>query len=225
MDVNVAPDRVVLWFTLVISALAALVFGLAPLRNAVRVPVGLAMKTAAAASRQEKGGVRAGQIVVALQMSLCLMLLVGAGLLARTLRNLQNADLGLKPQGLLVFGVTPPQSATKTAEVVHFYQSLLDRVRTLPGVESATLMSNRLGSGWANNTTVLVDGAKPEVCAAMMNAEISWAVVWVRSAVSTSSHSPVSCRPSIVSVLTTATRVVSAHCCATRHARYWRMRC
>src|ERR1041385_1220188 len=177
MDVNVAPDRLVLWFTLGISVLAALVFGLAPLRNAVNVPVGLAMKTGAAASQQEKGKIRAGHIVVALQMSLCLMLLVGAGLLARTLRNLQTADLGLKPQGLLVFGVTPPstpanaknafagdpgQSATKTPEIVHFYQTLLDRVRTLPGVESATLMSNRLGGGWSNNTTVLVDGAKPE---------------------------------------------------------------
>jgi predicted permease len=161
LDVNVAPDRTVLLFTLVVSALVALVFGLAPLRSAVRVPVGLAMKTGGAAA-QDRSKVRAGHIVVALQMSLCLMLLVGAGLLMRTLRNLEHTDLGLNAHGLLVFGVTPPATATTLPEGVHFYQTLLDRLRTLPGVESATLMQNRLGSGWANNTSAWVDGARPE---------------------------------------------------------------
>jgi predicted permease len=162
LDMNVAPDSTVLIFTLAISAFAALIFGLAPLRNAVRVPVGLAMKTGAAASSQDKSRLRVRHVVVALQMAFCLMLLVGAGLLVRTLRNLQTADLGMRTTGLLVFGVSPPQSASKYAEVVQFYQTLLDRLRTLPGVESATLMQNRIGSGWANNTQAIVDGSRPE---------------------------------------------------------------
>ena len=162
LDMNVSPDRTVLLFTLIVSALAAFVFGLAPLRNAMRVPVGLAMKTGATASTQDKRKLRTGHVVVALQMAFCLMLLVGAGLLIRSLRNLENANLGMQSSGLLVFGISPPQSATKNDEVIHFYQTLLDRLRTLPGGESATLMQNRIGSGWANNTDATVDGAKPE---------------------------------------------------------------
>ena len=48
------------------------------------------------------------------------------------------------------------------AEVLHFYQSLMERLRALPGVESATLMGNRIGSGWSNNTGAIVDGRVPE---------------------------------------------------------------
>ena len=84
---------------------------------------------------------------MAFQIALCLALLVCASLLLRTLRNLETLDLGLRTQGLLVFGITPPQALSKEAEVLHFYQSLMERLRALPGVESATLMENRIGSG------------------------------------------------------------------------------
>ena len=99
---------------------------------------------------------RAGHAVVALQISLCLMLLAGSGLLVRTLRNLESADLGLNASGLVVFGTTPPQqpvheSASKpdpnvdrfaapTPEdlaAIRFYSNLLDRLKlhdwTAPG--------------------------------------------------------------------------------------------
>jgi predicted permease len=161
LDFNVSPDHTVLAFTLTLSVLAALLFGLAPLRNAVRGSPGLALKTSAHTATQNKNSHRSGQLVVALQISLCLALLVCASLLLRTLRNLESLDLGLRAQGLLVFGITPPQVLHTDAEVVHFYQSLLDRLRALPGVESATLMENRIGSGWSNNNDAYVDGRNP----------------------------------------------------------------
>ena len=160
-DVNLAPDRLVLLFTLVVSALAALVFGLAPLRNVVRVAPGLALKTAAAASSQDRTKFRSGQIVVALQIGLCLMLLVGGGLLLRTLRNLEYANLGMRVRGLLAFGITPPQTLHTDAEAIRFFTALTDKLRTLPGVESITLMTNRIGSGWATHNYAYVDGALP----------------------------------------------------------------
>jgi predicted permease len=161
MDVSLEPDWIVLLFALAVCTIAALAFGLAPLRNVIRVPAGLALKTAAAASTQDRQKLRTGHVVVAAQISLCLMLLIGAGLLVRTLRNLENANLGLRASGLVVFGVAPPQGIHTDAEAVHFYQTLMDRLRTLPGVESGTLMGNRLGAGWSNNTTVWVDGTVP----------------------------------------------------------------
>ncbi len=161
LDFNVSPDHRVLVFTLALSALAALGFGLAPLRNALRCAPGFALKTSAPSATRGRSYHRRGQAVVAFQVSLCLTLLVCAGLLLRTLRNLETLDLGLRTQGLLVFGITPPQALRTEAEVLHFYQSLMERLRTLPGVESATLMEERIGSGWSNNTDAYVDGTSP----------------------------------------------------------------
>ena len=150
-----------LLFTLGVSVLAALAFGLAPLRNAVRVSPGLALKSSAAASTQDRKKHRVGRIVVALQVSLCMALLVGAGLLLRSLRNLETANLGLQASGLLAFGVTPPQSLHTDPGVFHFFQAMTARLQALPGVESVTLMENRIGSGWSNNTYAFVDGVLP----------------------------------------------------------------
>jgi predicted permease len=160
-DVSIAPDRMVLLFTLGVSVLAALAFGLAPLRNAVRVSPGLALKSSAAATTQDRKKHRAGRLVVALQVSMCMALLVGAGLLLRSLRNLETSNLGLQASGLLVFGVTPPQNLHSEPEKLHFFEGLTTRLRSLPEVEAVTLMENRIGSGWSNNTYAYVDGVLP----------------------------------------------------------------
>jgi predicted permease len=161
LDFNVSPDQRVLAFTLALSALAALLFGLAPLRNAVRSSPGFTRTAGAPGSTRGKEQQRRGQAVVAFQIALCLALLVCTSLLLRTLRNLETLNLGLRTQGLVVFGITPPKALHTDAEVVHFFRSLMDRLRALPGVESATLMENRIGSGWSNNTDAYVDGAPP----------------------------------------------------------------
>ncbi len=160
LNESLSPDRTVLLFTLGVTAAAALLFGLAPLGGAVNTPIGLALKTSSATSFQDRGRVRGRKLVVALQVCLCLTLLVSAGLLLRTLQNLQNVNLGIRTSGLLVFGISPQQHSD--SEAIRFYESLTNRIRGLPGVLSVTLMQNRIGSGWANNTTPYVDGRKPQ---------------------------------------------------------------
>ena len=61
---------------------------------------------------------------------------------------------------LLVFGINP-QGLRSNLETVHFYQTLLARLRPLPGVESVSLVDNRPGAGWSNNDAAVVDGANP----------------------------------------------------------------
>ena len=161
LQANLAPDHRVLLFTLAISCAAALLFGLAPLRSATGAPAALALKSSALSSQHDKERARSGKLVVALQMSLCLVLLVGAGLLLRTLQNLGNANLGFRAAGLLVFGIDPPASIRGDQQVGQFYTTLLERLKTIPAVESATVMGNRIGAGWSNNTGVHVDGANP----------------------------------------------------------------
>jgi len=161
LQASLAPDRSVLLFTIGICTLAAVVFGLAPLQSATNAPVALSLKSSALSTQHDRDKSRIGKAVLAMQISLCLVLLVGAGLLVRTLWNLGKVNVGFRPSGLVVFGVNPPADVTTDEQVAHFYDSLLERLRALPEVESATVMENRIGSGWSDNTLVRVDGAEP----------------------------------------------------------------
>ena len=144
---GLSPDRSVLLFTLLVSALAALAFGRIPLWSAMRAPVAGVLRATSANTTTNQGRVLGGRIVLAGQMAICLVLLMAAGLLLRTLRNYATQNLGIQAEGLLVFNVSP-QGQTDTHV---FYRTLLDRLRQLPGVESVTMAQNRPGSGWSNN--------------------------------------------------------------------------
>lgn len=159
IESGLAPDGTVLVFTLAISAFAALLFGLAPLYQATRAPAAMALKTTASSGHQTRLARWGGNLVMGVQMALCFVLLVAGGLLVRTLHNYETTDLGMKTQGLLVFGITP-QKIASNAQALQFYRTLLDRLRTLPGVESATVMENRLGSGWSDSNSVVLDGVQ-----------------------------------------------------------------
>ena len=160
IESSFAPDNTVLLFTLSILVLAALLFGVAPLRVALSAGPGLVLKTSQANSHTDPGKTRAGKIIVALQMALCVVLLVGGGLLIRTLRNLQHISLGFPAEGLVVFGVNP-QNIHSVPEGIAFYQELMRKLRVLPAVESVTIMAERLGSMWSDNGDMMVDGSLP----------------------------------------------------------------
>jgi predicted permease len=155
IETGLSPDRNVLFFTLLISASAALAFGLVPLWSALRAPVAGVLRSSAAQLTTNRTGVLGGRIVLAGQMAVCLVLLMAAGLLLRTLRNYATQNLGMQAEELLVFGITP-QGQTDTHV---FYRNLLDRLRQLPGVESVSMAAQRPGSGSSNNDgQLIVDG-------------------------------------------------------------------
>ena len=161
IDSNLQPDSVVLWFTLTILLLLAIVFGLAPLRAAMSSGPDMALRSSATASQTTSQKVRTGNVVIVTQVAMCVVLLVGATLLLGTLRNLMNIPLGQQTQGLLVFGVHPQHVKSKE-ESIAFFVSLQQRLRSIPGVNSVSFASNRPGSGWSgNNGGLLVDGHKP----------------------------------------------------------------
>lgn len=160
IESSLAPDQTVLLFTLSILALAALLFGLAPLRVASAAGPALALKTSSATSNTDAGKSRTSKIIVTLQMALCVVLLVGGGLLVSTMRNLENTPLGIRIDGLIVFGVKPDIKTISGG--VALYQELMSKLRALPGVESVTISEERLGSGWSDNNSMMVDGRMPE---------------------------------------------------------------
>jgi predicted permease len=157
IETGLVPDAVVLLFTLAICGAAALVFGLAPLIPALRVPVAGSLKTSASTAYRTRSGKWSGNAVMAAQMTFCFVLLVAAGLLLRTLENYRSTNLGMRTQGLLVFGITP-QKTSNNAQNLQFYRALLDRLRSLPGVDSVTLAGNRPGGGWSDNDEATIDG-------------------------------------------------------------------
>ncbi len=161
IESSLAPDHTALLFTLSILALATLLFGLVPLRVVLSAGPALALRTSAATSHTDAGKSRASRIIVALQMTLCVVLLVGGGLLVRTLRNLENTPLGMRVHGLVVFGVKP--NIQSVPEGVAFYRELMNKLRRLPGVESVTIMEERLGSWASDNSAMTVDGKLPEL--------------------------------------------------------------
>jgi predicted permease len=157
IESGLEPDRNVLLFTLGISILGALVFGLAPLWVALRSPAAGVLRATTAGVTRGRHSVMRSTLLMSSQVAICLLLLVVAGLLLRTLRNYETQDLGLQTDGLLVFGVTP-QTPRTPQETSDFYRALLVRIRNLPGVEGATMMDNRIGSGWSNNNDDSLDG-------------------------------------------------------------------
>jgi predicted permease len=96
-----------------------------------------------------------------MQISFCAVLLFSGTLLYKTLRNLESRDLGMRTAGVVVFGITPQSTIRTDAEAVRFHLTLLERLRALPGVDSATVSENRVGAEVSDNDGVLVDGRNP----------------------------------------------------------------
>jgi predicted permease len=160
LEVPFLLDTNVLVFTLAISLVCAAVFGVVPLRSATGVAGGLGVRGSNVSVHRDNRSAWAGKVVVAAQLALCMTLLVGAGLLIRSLHNYENLPLGLRTDGLLVFG-TSPLNIHSDEEKARFYQTLLERLRVVPGVESATVLENRLGGGWSDNNVYAIDGVLP----------------------------------------------------------------
>ena len=168
LGLNFAPDAAVLAATVALAAVITIALGLAAVPGLARLRLANVLR-AAISTTPDARSLRMRQALLTLQVGLCLALLVGAGLLVQSLRNLDDTDLGFRPAGLLVFGVGPQN--VEPAQAQQLYGRLLAVFRAVPGVESVTLMRNRLGSGWSSNSSVMIDGADPKGDG---NAHVRW---------------------------------------------------
>jgi putative ABC transport system permease protein len=128
-------DAAVLGFSLLLAFLTSVVFGLAPALRASKVDFASSLKEGSRGSTGKHDRIR-GVLVIA-QVTLGLVLVTGAGLLMGSFLNLERSDLGLKRDHLLTFWFSLPGSQYDTAQQIAFYDRLLERMRALPGVESA----------------------------------------------------------------------------------------
>jgi predicted permease len=141
------PDLAVVGFTVATAVLTGVLFGLVPALRATRLNL----------TEEFQGGVRAAgrgamsrlsQTLVAVQVALCLMLLVGAGLFLRTLRNLGSVDLGFNPTHLLLFMVDGNGAGYKAEQFAHVPPIIAEQIGALPGVRSVSFAGWQMMSGF-----------------------------------------------------------------------------
>jgi len=148
-------DTRVLLFTAATALLTGILFGLAPAMRSTRVDLTPALKDGGRGSAGA-GGARnhwftMGNALVIGQIALTMIVLVGAGLLVRTLRNLRNVDPGFDTSNVLDFDINPMIGGYKGTQIDVLYANLQRRLSTIPGVESVgysghTLLSGGLGA-------------------------------------------------------------------------------
>jgi predicted permease len=140
----VAPvrlDMTVIGFTLLVAIVTTLFFGLVPALRTLRVDLVESLHEGAQHTTMStrRQGVRGTLVVV--EVALAVVLVIGAGLMIRTLAALGDIDLGFIPDRVLTMRVTIPASTYRTNEnVVHFFDELQRRVNALPGVEAAGIL-------------------------------------------------------------------------------------
>jgi predicted permease len=148
-------DMRVLGFTIAISLLTGLLFGLTPALRATRLDLTPALKNTA---RNSSGDARnsLGKALVVAQVALSLVLLIGAGLFTRTLRNLQCLETGFNHENLVTFGLNPRFNNYSHAQIAQLYRRLLERLEAIPGVRSATLSQYPILAGSRNDAPIFV---------------------------------------------------------------------
>jgi predicted lysophospholipase L1 biosynthesis ABC-type transport system permease subunit len=154
---NVAPDARVLLFTLAASLLTGLLFGLAPAIHSSRIDLASALKGAAGSVAGNTAGYRLNQALIVAQVALSVVLLVGAGLLVRTLIKLKAADTGFDRENVVIFDLdfTRRFDGARRAAL---YKELSSRLETLPGVRAAGMSSSFLLGGANERHMIRVEG-------------------------------------------------------------------
>jgi len=151
-------DWRVLGFTLALSLVTGIVFGLAPAWRSTRLDLTPSLKEAGrTSSAVHRSWLSRGLVVV--QVALSLLLLVGAGLFVRTLLNLQRVDPGFNTQNLLLFDVEPALIGYKDEPLRQLYQQISERVETVPGVQRVTFSRMALLAQGSSSRSVFLRDA------------------------------------------------------------------
>jgi predicted permease len=156
---EIGVDGRVLAFSLAVSLLTGLLFGLAPALKASRPDLNSSLKEGATAALAgiRRQPLRSGLIVT--EVALTLVLLVGAGLMLKSFRQLRSVDPGFRKENVLAMRVPPPDvEDPEAARWMSFYREVVERVQALPGVGSAAVSSAIPMEGGGSESGVVAEG-------------------------------------------------------------------
>jgi predicted permease len=154
-------DARVLGFLFGLTLVAGLFLGLLPALRTTRTHVSTGLKEQGRGLTGSTAWFRVSKLMVVGQLALSLPLLVGAGLLLRTMMNLQQADLGFPKESLLTVRVDAAAAGYEAARQAVAIDQLLARIRAVPGVRAATYSNNGLFGGSDNGDQIEVEGYTP----------------------------------------------------------------
>lgn len=162
----VAPDWRVLTFTISVTLITGILSGLAPTWRSANIDLTPSLRENASSvpDGAAQGGqrFRLGDALVVMQVALSIVVLIGAGLLVRTLHNLQVLHPGFDTQNVLLFGINPTLAGYKDREISQLYRNLQQRFEALPGVTSVSYSEEALLSGSTSGEDIHLDGAPPK---------------------------------------------------------------
>lgn len=159
---RVSPlDWRVLAFAAAVSTMTGVVFGIAPALRATRTDVNSVLKSNT--RTVARGGTRLGKSLVVAQVTISLVLLVGAGLFLRTVQNLRKIDIGFNARNVLLFRISPALNGYEPEKRNALYVALGDRLRAIPGVRSVAWSNPALMSAHRFSSQIYIQGrAYPE---------------------------------------------------------------
>jgi predicted permease len=160
-DFRFRPSLTVLAGSAALTLLTGVLFGLVPAFRATRITLAETIKDSGSAS-PGRSRMRLGKVLVAGQVALSLALLVGAGLFLRTLRNLQNVDLGFRRENVVVVDIDPTNLGYRGHRLRTFYDRLLERARRIPGVRSAGLSGMTPMGNYMRSYSFSAEGYQPK---------------------------------------------------------------
>lgn len=162
LGISADLDLRVLAFTFGAAILTGILFGLAPALRSMRVDLTPALKSGPDGGHGRQGPFRPGNVLVVAQVALTVVVLVGAGLLVRTLENLRHLDPGFATENLLTFSLDPTLTRYKGERLAEFNRNLQERFSAIPGVLSVTYSEDPLLSGSISETSVHLPGTPPK---------------------------------------------------------------
>jgi predicted permease len=171
--IRAQPDLRILGFTLGLTFLTGIIFGLMPALRASRPDPWTTLKDTIGSIAGAGGSLFLRKGLVTVQVALSFLLLFGAGLFVRSLQNLKGTDPGVALDNLITFQLAPALSGYDDQRAVNLYNELLDRLRAVPGVHAAGIATVPILSGSEWDSSMSVEGHRPsdgEDMQAFMNA-------------------------------------------------------
>jgi putative ABC transport system permease protein len=144
---EISIDSRVLGFTLIVSVLTGIIFGLAPALGSVRSDLNSILKSSGRGNTGSRARAQLRNALVVAEIASCVVLLAGAGLLIRSFLRLESVSPGFRPDHVLTMQVTLPDTRYTGWKVASFYQQLVERMKALPGVRVAGIARNLPLSG------------------------------------------------------------------------------
>jgi putative ABC transport system permease protein len=155
---EISVDLRVLGFTFFVSLLTGLIFGAAPALHLSKAELTESLKEGGRAVAGSRTGQRLRNGLVITELALSLVLLIGAGLMVRSLHQLVNIDAGFNRDNLLTMQIPIPQARYAREKAPAFYEQLLDRTRGMPGVVAASVTSPLPLSGGMRAWSFAIEG-------------------------------------------------------------------